>query len=264
MRRGPVLNSILKAFSPAAIRDADYSAPDIFKILLITWFALLVIFNLFPQIDQEVSSHFFTAETCPACTSLREVCGHFPYRQEFTLQVLRTLFLRLPYIAAFVLLWKLTDCYGHFGATFDAERARRLKIALGSLIAGPIVLVNFILKDHWGRPRPFSTVDFGGALDFVPAGSTAGKCLSNCSFVSGEAAGAGWLLCLLFIMPRASRRALFLPLATISLLAPALRLAFGAHYLSDVILGWLSSFVVFAGILALTDSPQREKKLKIE
>jgi hypothetical protein len=186
----------LKAFSPTAIRDADYSAPDIFKVLLITWFALLVIFNLFPQIDQEISAHFFTREACNVGVSLREVCGHFLYRQEFTLQVLRTLFLRLPYIAAFVLLWKLIDCYGHFGATFDAERARRLKIALGSLIAGPIVLVNFILKDHWGRPRPFSTTDFGGALDFVPAGSTAGKCLSNCSFVSGESAGAGWLLCL--------------------------------------------------------------------
>jgi membrane-associated phospholipid phosphatase len=243
---------------------ASYSAADAFKMLLAVWFALLAVFYLFPQIDQEVSAHFFTTEICAAGASLREVCGHFSYRQEFTLQILRTLFLRLPYIAAFVLLWKFVDCYSHFGATFDAERARKLKIALGSLIVGPIVLVNFILKDYWGRPRPFSTIDFGGALDFVPAGSTAGKCLSNCSFVSGEAAGAGWLLCLLFIMPRASRRALFLPLATISLLAPALRLAFGAHYLSDVILGWLSSIVVFAGILALTDSPQREKKLKIE
>ncbi len=258
------MNSILKAFRPIAIREAGLSAADIFKLLLITWLVLLAIFYLFPQIDQEVSAHFFTKEACTAGKSLREVCGHFAYRQEFTLQMLRTLFLRLPYIAAFILLWKFIDCYSQFGATFDAERARRLKIALGSLILGPIVLVNFILKDHWGRPRPFSTTDFGGALDFVPAGSTAGKCLSNCSFVSGEAAGAGWLLCLLFIMPRASRRALLLPLATISLLAPALRLAFGAHYLSDVILGWLSSFVVFAGILALTDSPQREKKLKIE
>ncbi|WP_037111272.1 phosphatase PAP2 family protein [Rhizobium sp. 2MFCol3.1] len=247
-----------------AIRETSYSAADIFKLLLITWFALLAVFNLFPQIDQEVSAHFFTMEACAPGAALQEICGHFPYREDFWLQILRTLLLRLPYVVAFVLFWKFIDCYSQFGATFDGERARKLKLALGSLIVGPIVLVNFILKDHWGRPRPFSTTDFGGALDFVPAGSTAGKCLSNCSFVSGEAAGAGWLLCLLFIMPRASRRALFLPLATISLLAPALRLAFGAHYLSDVILGWLSSFVVFAGILALTDSPQREKKLKIE
>lgn len=126
------------------------------------------------------------------------------------------------------------------------------------------MLVNFILKSHWGRPRPLETIDFGGALHFVQAGSMAGECASNCSFVSGEAAGAGWLLCLLFLVPRPLRLVLFGPLAAISLLAPALRLAFGAHYLSDVILGWLSSFVVFAGVLALADSPQPEKKLKIE
>ncbi|WP_183899886.1 phosphatase PAP2 family protein [Rhizobium metallidurans] len=246
------------------MRETRYGATDIFKFLLVAWFVLLAIFNLFPGIDQGVSAYFFTSAACDAGASLLKVCGYFPYREEFGLQILRTIFLRLPYLAAFVLLWKLVECYGQFGATFDADRARDLKIAIGALIVGPIILVNFILKTYWGRPRPFSTIDFGGALDFVPAGSMAGKCLSNCSFVSGEAAGAGWLLCLVFIMPRASRRALFLPLAAISLLAPALRVAFGAHYLSDVVLGWLSSFVVFAGILALTDSPQREKKLKIE
>jgi membrane-associated phospholipid phosphatase len=28
----------------------------------------------------------------------------------------------------------------------------------------------------------------------------------------------------------------------------------GAHYLSDVLLGWLSSVVVFAGVLAIADN----------
>ncbi|MGO8426030.1 phosphatase, partial [Rhizobium ruizarguesonis] len=36
------------------------------------------------------------------------------------------------------------------------------------------------------------------------------------------------------------------PLAAISILTPAMRLSFCAHYLSDVVLGWLSSLVVFA------------------
>jgi lipid A 4'-phosphatase len=257
------LSAILKAFGPAPWQSRRYRAADAFKILLVLWVALLALFNLLPEIDQSMSGHFFVRETC-GDAGLRNICGHFPYRQEFNLQLLRTLFLRLPYLVALFLLWELADCYSHYGATFNAMRARALNVALGSLIAGPIVLVNFILKGHWGRPRPSTTIDFGGTLDFVQAGSMAGKCLSNCSFVSGEAAGAGWLLCLLFLLPPPLRVPLFAPLATISLLAPALRLAFGAHYLSDVILGWLSSFVVFAGVLALTDSPQPEKKLKIE
>jgi lipid A 4'-phosphatase len=254
----------LRALTPAALRDGRYDAFDAFKTLLIAWLGLLAFFHLFPQLDLYVSEHFFVREACSADTSLRETCGHFPYRQESSLQLLRTLFLRLPYVVACVLLWKLAGCYSHYGATFDAARARALKIALGSLIAGPIILVNFVLKSYSGRPRPSGTLDFGGSLDFVQAGSMAGKCLSNCSFVSGEAAGAGWLLCLLFLAPRPLRRALMAPLTVISLLAPALRVAFGAHYLSDVALGWLSSLVIFAAVLALTDSPQPEKKLKIE
>ncbi|CDM57084.1 phosphatase protein [Rhizobium favelukesii] len=91
----------------------------------------------------------------------------------------------------------------------------------------------------------------------------AGKCMSNCSFVSGEAAGAGWVFCLIFLIPQPARSALALPLAAVSFLAPAMRVAFGAHYLSDVILGWLSSIVIFAGLLALTDSPQGKKKSEI-
>lgn len=258
------MNAILRTLTSVARPSARYGAADAFKALLITWLALLAFFHIFPQVDLYVSEHFFVREVCSAGISIRETCGHFPYRQELSLQLLRTLFLRLPYVVTAVLLWKLADCYSHCGATFDANRARALKIALGALIAGPIVLVNMILKDHSGRPRPSGTLDFGGSLDFVQAGSLIGKCVSNCSFISGEAAGAGWLLCLVFLAPRSIRPALFIPLAAISLLAPALRVAFGAHFLSDVILGWLSSLVVFAAVLALTDSPQPEKKLKIE
>ena len=31
-----------------------------------------------------------------------------------------------------------------------------------SLIVGPGILVNLILKDHWGRPRPVHVTMFGG------------------------------------------------------------------------------------------------------
>ncbi len=240
------------------------AAWDAFWVLLGLWGVSLALFNTFPQIDPYVSAHFFVREACSTAPAIGENCGHFPYRQDPFFQLLRTLFLRLPSVVAVVLLWKLLDCYGHHGATFNAERARALKVALASLVIGPIVLVNSILKSYWGRPRPSETLDFGGHFDFVQAGSMAGKCLSNCSFVSGEAAGAGWLFCLVLLVPQPLRSALLPPLATISLLAPALRVAFGAHYLSDVVLGWLSSLVVFAGLLALADSPQREKKLKIE
>ena len=232
--------------------------------LLCLWWLLLLLFYAFPEIDIYVSTHFFVRQGCKtAAAALGENCGYFPYRRETYLRLIRIFLFRLPYIIAIVMLWKLAACYWHSGATFNVARARTLKIALGSLIIGPVILVNFVLKAYSGRPRPWQTLDFGGHLDFVQAGSMAGRCTKNCSFISGEAAGAGWIFCLIFLIPQPSRSALALPLIAISFLSPAIRVAFGAHYLSDAILGWLLSVVVFTGLLALTVSPQGEKKSEI-
>jgi membrane-associated phospholipid phosphatase len=197
---------------------------------------------------------------CDAAAPPAKICGDFLYRHAPDLDVLRTIFFRLPYLVAIVMVWKLIECYQEHGSTFNAERARNLKIALGTLLIGPVLIVNVILKDHWGRPRPIQTDLFGGPFHFVEAGSLAGKCISNCSFVSGEAASAGWLLCLLIFVPKSLRYALAAPVAAVSILTPAMRLSFGAHYLSDIVLGWLSSLVVFAALLALSGWPAAPKK----
>ncbi|WP_064706813.1 phosphatase PAP2 family protein [Rhizobium bangladeshense] len=234
-----------------------------FLLLFWTWWALLAVFRAFPAIDIYFSQLFFVGADCDATAAAGRICGGFPYRDSGNLDLLRTIFFRLPYVVAIVMLWKFIECYQQHGATFNAERARKLKVALGTLLIGPVLLVNVILKEHWGRPRPLQTDMFGGPLHFVEAGSLAGKCISNCSFVSGEAASAGWLFCLLLFVPKSLRYALVPPVAVISILTPALRLSFGAHYLSDVTLGWLSSLVVFAALLALTESQQSQKNSEI-
>ncbi|PDT17556.1 phosphatase [Rhizobium sp. J15] len=233
-----------------------------FVLLFWTWWALLAVFRAFPEIDIYFSRLFFVATDCDA-TAAGSICGGFPYRDSGNFDLLRTIFLRLPYVVAIVMLWKFIECYQQHGATFNAERARKLKVALGTLLIGPVLLVNVILKEHWGRPRPLQTDIFGGSLHFAEAGSLAGKCVSNCSFVSGEAASAGWLLCLLLFVPKSLRYAIVPPVVVISILTPAMRLSFGAHYLSDVVLGWLSTIVIFAALLALTESQQGQKNSEI-
>ena len=232
-------------------------------LLFWTWWALLAVFRAFPEIDIYFSRLFFVAVDCDATAAAGSICGGFPYRDSGNFDLLRTIFLRLPYVVAIVMAWKFIECYQQHGATFNAERARKLKVALGTLLIGPVLLVNVILKEHWGRPRPLQTDIFGGPLHFAEAGSLAGKCVSNCSFVSGEAASAGWLLCLLFFVPKSLRYAIVPPVVVSSILTPAMRLSFGAHYLSDVMLGWLSSIVIFAALLALTESQQGRKNSEI-
>ncbi|MFJ6322393.1 MULTISPECIES: phosphatase PAP2 family protein [unclassified Rhizobium] len=235
------------------------NAGDAFISLFCLWWGLLGLFSLFPQIDLAVAKLFFAPTQCLVPSRLGQICGFFPYSNDRILSLLREAFLDLPYIVAFVLVWMLFKCWQQHGATFNSLRARNLKIALGSLLIGPVLIVNVWLKAFSGRPRPRQTDLFGGSLDFVQAGSFAGKCVSNCSFISGEAASAGWLFCLILIIPRPMRSVVALPIAAVSLLIPALRVAFGAHYLSDVVLGWLSSLVVFAALVALSQTTHNRR-----
>jgi lipid A 4'-phosphatase len=112
---------------------------------------------------------------------------------------------------------------------------------------GPGVIVNGLLKRQWGRARPFMTQDFGGNAQFSTAWQVADQCARNCSFVSGEAAGATALAISICMILRANRHlmpplvyqmgvgaALLLPLVT-----AWQRMAAGRHYLSDVVISVL-------------------------
>ncbi|WP_333824321.1 phosphatase PAP2 family protein [Pinisolibacter sp.] len=135
-----------------------------------------------------------------------------------------------------------------------AVSSRKLLFLATSMALGPGIVVNSILKEFWGRPRPRQIGEFGGSMEFFPAWVPGGACETNCSFPSGEASSAMWLIALVFVVPERWRRG-----ATIAVLAWALtisvnRMAFGAHFLSDVVIGWgLTATIVFACRWALID-----------
>ncbi|AVA20980.1 phosphatidic acid phosphatase protein [Rhizobium sp. NXC24] len=235
------------------------TAGDAFVVLFCLWWMLLGLFSILPQIDLAVANMFFLQEQCATPVRPGQICGIFPYNDDAHMRLLREVFFQVPYIVAIALCWMLVECWQQHGATFRTLRARNLKIALGSLFLGPVLIVNLWLKSFSGRPRPRQTDLFGGMLDFVHAGSFAGKCVSNCSFISGESAAAGWLFCLIFIIPQPARTAIALPIAAVSILIPALRVAFGGHYLSDAVLGWLSSLVIFTALMALSQTTHSRK-----
>ena len=125
--------------------------------------------------------------------------------------------------------------------------------AIAALLVGPGLVVNVVLKEYWGRPRPASTDLFGGTLPFVPAGEWSNACPGNCSFVSGEASSIFWLICLIPLWPQRQRGKAGLAVCAIALLAAGLRVAFGGHYFSDVVLGGLSTLIVFAALATLAE-----------
>lgn len=223
----------------------------IFSGLLIAWWFLLVVFHDFPLLDISVQSLFFAPTECPPNADGLSVCGAFPFSQNWFLIQVRRLFFWLPPVIALSLVayilfhWRDTDN----PSTKEGVHQVLLVVLSWGLCVG--FLVNSIFKAYSARPRPVNTDLFGGLEHFIPAGGFGGTCQSNCSFVSGEAASAGWLLCLIPLLP-AGLRQVFAPiLIAISLATPMLRVAFGGHYLSDVMLGWLSAPLTFAALVCI-------------
>jgi len=107
---------------------------------------------------------------------------------------------------------------------------------VAALAIGPGIVVNTVLKDHWGRARPNQIEAFGGTKQFTPAPLPADQCTRNCSFVSGHAALGFSLIGFAFLMPvgRWRDRAMIAALSFGALVGFA-RIASGHHFLSDVV-----------------------------
>lgn len=108
---------------------------------------------------------------------------------------------------------------------------------------GPGLIVNGILKDHWGRPRPRQVVELGGRLAYVPPllpAPTHGKSFpcGHCSV--GYLYAAGWWLWRRH-RPRWAAASLAAGVALGTLMGIG-RMAGGGHFLSDIV--WSGLFAL--------------------
>lgn len=129
-----------------------------------------------------------------------------------------------------------------------APSFRALVFLVATMALAPGVLVNLGLKDHWHRPRPINTQDFGGSQEFRPWYRNDGACYKNCSFVSGEASTGFWMVAPAILLPPPVRGPALVVALAFGAGASLLRMAFGAHYLSDVLLGGLFTLIIVAGV----------------
>jgi lipid A 4'-phosphatase len=116
---------------------------------------------------------------------------------------------------------------------------------------GPGLLVNVLLKSHWGRARPADIIEFGGDKHFSSAFLVSDQCDRNCSFVSGEGAGAtAFIISVLVVAAYISNRKIRQSVIGLALfcgmLAISLRLFTGRHFLSDTL-----GAVIFISLIAV-------------
>lgn len=110
------------------------------------------------------------------------------------------------------------------------------------LVLGPGLLVNVVFKNNFGRVRPRNVIEFGGSQQFTPAFAMAGECTTNCSFPSGDAAGAFFALALALALSR--RRAVLAAAAVFGGLVAFARIASGAHFLSDAVASFFFMWIL--------------------
>jgi len=182
---------------------------------------------VFPGLDIAISQHFLSEN------------GKFWMARSDFWQGLREFFMR-----AFTLWYIVIVLAGLLAArlrkpVMNLDWQRWLYLGTCSLL-GPLLLVNIILKEMWGRWRPREIIELGGQESFTSVLSTGGSCIDNCSFVSGEVASMVMIFMALALATRHWRPIHYGLAVLLGGLEAFIRVGQGGHFTSDAI---------FAGVL---------------
>jgi len=211
-----------------------------------------LVFAVFPVFDLDIAGWFFNAEAgkftaafSPALIVMRHALNWIPW------------LLVIPPVIALVI--KLI---------FPASRmliAPSIVIYLiGSFILGPGLLSNLILKENWGRPRPNQVEQFGGSADFQPWWRSSSECPRNCSFVSGEASQAFWLVAPASLAPPQVRPVALGAAVVYGATVGGLRMVFGRHFFTDIVFSGVFTIAIVGFLYWLLIDPVRRSDARLE
>jgi lipid A 4'-phosphatase len=193
-----------------------------------------IVIGLNSWLDIQLSALFYDS-------SLRD----FPIGDMPLMRTIRWVLMHLPHLITVATLVALLAkvCRLPFASRLPTRPALFL---LSTLLVIPGLVVNAGLKENWGRPRPHHTAMFGGDDRFYPWWKPGGPCEDNCSFVSGEVSGAAWMAAAAAIAPPQYRMAAFGITLAVTAATGVLRMAFGGHWFSDVVLSAALTFFLIA------------------
>lgn len=198
--------------------------------------AVAILFSVFPEWDLAITASFWDA-----------AAGRFHVAGLDWSKAVRTAANFIPWLFAgpafAAIILKLI-----FPERRMFMSARAAVLLAVTMALGPGLIVNGILKEHWGRPRPVHLETFGGKDVFNPWYSYGGACPTNCSFVSGEGSLGFWLLAPASLLPPPYKGVALVAAAGFGTLAGGLRIAFGGHFFTDVVF----SAVLTVLLIALT------------
>lgn len=245
----PVLTSLLRR-RPVVISEVAAPVTKPWRWLLPA-LVLGLLLAFVPSIDLAVSALFYSPDA--GFYLKNHALVQLFYRSEVWLCV----------TAAVSLLTVLL--LGFFPRARGCRRQRRAAIYLLLVLAiGPGLIVNVAFKNHWDRARPHQIERFGGARHFTPALLPSDQCERNCSFTSGHAALGFSFVAIGFVAGRRRQRWMAAGV-TLGAILGFVRIAQGAHFLSDVVFAFcfvfITAWILHALLYRTACTPSNEPRL---
>lgn len=208
----------------------------------------LVLFVCAPQIDLMFANIFYLGN------------HQFAGKASELVPIIRWTFIVFFYLVCIVTVIGLVMTARSRKSWLDLNLSKWLFVSL-CLLTGPLFVTNIGFKDHWGRARPRDVIEFNGAKAFTAPFPPSHQCNYNCSFVSGEASSIFIVLfagALLF--KPLSRRFVAMGIV-LGGLAGLMRMAQGAHFLSDVVFAGILMAITAAALKLLFEALASERQL---
>ncbi|MDF2995351.1 MAG: putative rane protein [Xanthobacteraceae bacterium] len=199
--------------------------PITLRVALATAVLSALVLGFFPGLDREVAHLFYDTQL-----------NAFPVARTEWGKSLRWFGMYLPHLGWMVATAAIIVALLRPSQPMPMRPSIAIFLIVTAL-AIPALVVNAGFKQHWGRPRPVAVVEFGGRHDFRAWWDNSGACTRNCSFMSGETSAAAMLVGAATLAPLTIRPLAIGIAGLFTLLTGLMRVAFGGHWLSDILLG---------------------------
>jgi lipid A 4'-phosphatase len=214
------------------------------RVILGAFLLCGLLLSAFPALDIQISRFFFES-------------GSF-LREQWWQRLLKEHlgFLMAVSFGAVVMIYA---CNRLLRRNICAVDGRRVVYLLLVAIIGAGLIVNVAFKNHVGRARPRDVAEFGGTMRFTPPFVLSEECRTNCSFSSGDAAGAFFAIALAKALTR--RRRYFAAAIAFGALVSFSRVSVGAHFFSDTVVSFFVMLIaadIFHYYVVLTPREREE------
>lgn len=226
------------------------------RYFVLIFIGLALLTSIFCKIDIMVSSYFFKPDL------------DFYYKDnDLVLVCFRLVPIITSVFGVFCFLYLIYIKFNH-----KSIIKSRVLYLLFALIIGPGLVINYALKEHWGRARPCQILEFGGNKAFTCPLKFSNECDHNCSFASGHASMGYYFSSLSYVVPIPYQGITFLLGIVFGSAIGFGRILQGGHFLSDVIFSGLITIItnhlcfllwqkMFSGVKVKKPKHKKSKKV---